>query len=82
MFDIKYIKADSIPKDNITITYQPYKINCKIWDDWWYYDSLNLIIRVNDHKDYCFEINNKNCRLLELSESNCEIFKLNEGLED
>ena len=81
-FEIKYLKADDTQKDNITITYQPYKINCKIWEEWLDYKSLNLIIRVNDHKDYCFEINNKNCRLFELSESNCESLKLTNSIKD
>lgn len=81
-FDIKYIKAGNDPKDNIDIIYHPYQIKCEIWEDWWDYDLLNLVIRVNKHKDYCFEINNKNCRLIELSESNCDTFKITEGLED
>lgn len=59
--------------DNIKLTYSPYQISCKIWDN----ESNNnviIAIRVNDHKNYCFEIQQKNCRLMEMSESNCGDF--------
>jgi hypothetical protein len=31
-----------------------------------------MVFRVNDSRNYCFEINKKNCRLMEISESKCE----------
>ena len=31
-----------------------------------------MIIRVNDSRDYCFEVQKKNCRLMEMSEAKCE----------
>ena len=78
-FNIKYIKADNDVKDNINLTYQPYQIKCKIWEN---YDSVKLVININDNKDYCFEINNKNCRLIELSEFNCSTFRLANHIGD
>lgn len=78
-FSIKYIKADNDVKDNINLTYQPYQIKCKIWEN---YDSVKLVININDNKDYCFEINNKNCRLIELSEFNCNTFRLANHIGD
>lgn len=78
-FNIKYIKADNDVKDNINLTYQPYQIKCKIWEN---YDSVKLVININDNKDYCFEINNKNCRLIELSEFNCNTFRLANHIGD
>lgn len=69
-FVIKYING----VDNITLKYNPYKISCEIWDDE-KTEKLDIIVRINDRKDYCFEINPKNCRLLEMSESNCDLLK-------
>ena len=60
--------------DNIKLTYSPYQISCKIWDDEENYNNVVMAIRVNDHKNYCFEIQQKNCRLMEMSESNCGDF--------
>jgi hypothetical protein len=31
-----------------------------------------MLVRVNDHKNYCFEINEKNCRLTDVSVEKCE----------
>ena len=28
-------------------------------------------MRVNNNRDYCFEIKQKNCRLIEMSEESC-----------
>ena len=69
-FVIKYINW----LDNITLKYHPYKISCEIWDKE-NTENLDIVVRINDRKDYCFEINPKNCRLLEMSESNCDILK-------
>jgi hypothetical protein len=51
------------------LKYTPYKISCEI-DGW--YNSIVMVVRVNDHKDYCFEINQKNCRLVDVSTNKCE----------
>lgn len=62
------------PNESITLTYSPYQISCKIWEEWedWA-DNLIIVTRVNDSRDYCFEINSKNCRLIEMSdEENCK----------
>jgi len=58
---------------SITLQYNPYKISCKIWDEG--YDNIIMVTRVNDSRDYCFEINQKNCRLIEVSEEKCKILK-------
>ena len=75
----KYQIIDIIDSENndvqsTSIQYIPYQISCTIWRS---YSKLILIIRVNDHKDYCFESNQKNCRLMEMSESSCESLKNN-----
>ena len=56
--------------ETVNINYNPYKIYCVIWED----DKFNNIIiitKVNESKDYCFEIKQKNCRLIEVSEEKC-----------
>jgi len=75
-FDIKYIAGNYDfswqPGNNlnsISLKYTPYKISCEI-DGW--YNSIVMVVRVNDHKDYCFEINQKNCRLVDVSTNKCE----------
>ena len=61
------------PIDNeVKLTYDPYKMYCKIWES---YTNVVLITRVNDSRDYCFEIKQKNCRLIEISEEKCEDLK-------
>ena len=81
-FEIKYIAKNyryngelPSPTENITLKYTPYQISCKIWND--SEDNTNIVIvtRVNDNKDYCFEIAQKNCRLVAVSEEKCEILK-------
>ena len=63
--------------DNIKLTYSPYQISCKIWEnDDESYDNVVMVIRVNDSRDYCFKVQKKNCRLMEMSESKCEGLKL------
>jgi hypothetical protein len=67
--------------DNIKLTYSPYQISCKIWenydeDDGESYDNVVMVIRVNDSRDYCFKVQKKNYRLMEMSESKCEGLKL------
>lgn len=64
--------------DNITFRYTPYQISCeqilggnKINQN----NSTLLIAQVNQNKDYCFEINKKNCRLMDVSDSSCEKIK-------
>ena len=75
-FEIKYIAMDynftpTLPwsEDELNIEYNPYKISCKIWDD---NDSATIIARVNDKRDYCFDINKNNCRMVEVSEEKCK----------
>ena len=60
-----------VPVENITLKYSPYHIYCEIWDE---ETNTNVVIiaRVNDNKDYCFEIEQKNCRMIEMSELNCD----------
>lgn len=58
--------------ESITLNYSPYQISCKIWEEENSENNVVLVISVNDNKDYCFEINKKNCRLKELTELNCE----------
>jgi hypothetical protein len=36
-------------------------------------NSLLFIARVNDSRDYCFEIQKKNCRLMEVSAEKCNM---------
>ncbi len=82
-FEIKYIiknyNYNNVPNDShltgsISLKYLPYKISCTIWEEG---GNTNVVFvaRVNDNKDYCFEINQKNCRLVEVSNSKCETLK-------
>lgn len=76
--------SDGISKhgfaESITLRYFPYQISCERWlkennwdiNTWDMKNTLILVTRVNDSRNYCFEINNKNCRLMEMSESKCE----------
>jgi prepilin-type N-terminal cleavage/methylation domain-containing protein len=76
-FEIKYMAYDYdfesnswAGTGNIRLQYSPYKIFCKIWDG----DNtknLVLVARVNDSRNYCFEIKQKNCRLVEIPEEKC-----------
>lgn len=83
-FIIKYITtnyddtetSNPVEMEEIKLAYSPYQISCKIWesdDD----ENKNVImlIRVNDSRDYCFEIQKKNCRLMEMSEWKCDNLK-------
>ena len=76
-FKIKHIKnnwddnnANSNELENITLKYSPYQIPCIIWDS---DENTNVVIvaRVNDSRDYCFQISQNNCRFVEMSESKC-----------
>ena len=58
-------------KESITLKYTPYKISCEIWEDDSEVKNVIIIARVNDSRDYCFEIFQKNCRLFEMSANNC-----------
>ena len=76
-FEIKYITTDydhPSPSESISLKYTPYNISCKIWDN---EENKNLFImvRVNDSRDYCFNIHKKNCRFVEMSEFKCEDIK-------
>lgn len=81
-FEIKYItknyKYDGEtlnPTENITLKYIPYQISCKIWEDGEDNTNIAIVTRVNDNKDYCFEIAQKNCRLVAISEEKCCILE-------
>lgn len=80
-FEIKNIftnyndESGGLPNDTIQLTYTPYKIFCKIWESSSEEDSnknVIFVIRINNGKDYCFEILEKNCRLTEMSEPKCK----------
>lgn len=75
-FVIKYVGWN----DDIKLKYHPYNISCEIWDEE-DIEKLDVIVRINDRKDYCFEINQKNCRLIEMSESKCELLKKDTWIE-
>ena len=83
-FAIKYITTNydddtAAPEEmeEIKLAYSPYQISCKIWgseeDD--SNKNVVMLIRVNDSRDYCFEIQKKNCRLMEMSEWKCDNLK-------
>jgi len=86
-FEIKYIttnysgNSSDGPLDAINLSYNPYNIKCKIWDDETKFNTA-FIIRINNNKNYCFEINKNNCRLLEMSENKCEKFIYDAGITD
>ena len=86
-FEIKYLWINYIAwkkvteKSDIALEYSPYKISCKIWDNE-KNESLVIITRVNNNKDYCFEIKQKNCRLTEMSEMDCDTLKRSAWIEN
>lgn len=87
-FEIKYITtnyyyAGSVPPTltGITLEYMPYQITCQIWS-WDENTNVVFVARVNDNKNYCFEIPQKNCRLVSVSDSKCEILKNLAGLDN
>ena len=61
--------------DIMNLQYAPYKLSCKMWEGEQSYDNVVIIIRMNDSRDYCFEIKQKNCRLIEVSEEKCTTLK-------
>ena len=69
--------------ENIVIRYHPYQMYCERgnldsdWNinTWGMEDKLIIITHVNESKDYCFEIDNNNCRLYEISETKCDTLK-------
>ena len=78
-FKIRYITTDyyfdwtpSPSLSKIELKYSPYQISCEIWDGD-EIDNLIIVARVNDNRDYCFEIKQNNCRLTEMSEEDCNI---------
>ena len=89
-FEIKYITTNyeydgtpnPTPFDNLQLHYTPYQISCQIWSGEDSYNNAVIVTRVNDSKDYCFKINQKNCRLLEISSSKCCNLEINAGLQD
>lgn len=78
-FEIKYIThdydynntANPYKLDSITLKFTPYKISCSIWEEETSYNNVVIVTRVNNNRDYCFEINQKNCRLMEISKEKC-----------
>lgn len=81
-FEIKSIISNYDFTDNVrqnliqtvNLYYTPYNISCRIeWEN--LYDNIVVLTRVNDSRDYCFEIKQKNCRLIELSEEKCNHLK-------
>ena len=84
-FEIKHLGINYEPVNpstslgEVSLEYTPYKIPCVIWDDPWN-KNLVIIARINDRRDYCFEIKQKNCRLIEISEEKCENLKNIAGL--
>ena len=69
----------------VNLQYNPYKISCEI--KWEYneddkYENVVVITRVNDSRDYCFEIKKQNCRLIEMSESKCCSLEEDAGLDN
>ena len=88
-FEIKYITTNynysgtpNHSTGSISLHYTPYQISCQIWSVEDNYNNAVIVIRVNDNKNYCFEINQKNCRLLEVSSSKCCVLENLAGLED
>ena len=61
--------------ENVKLVYSPYQISCKIWEEEESYNNVVMVIRVNDSRYYCFEINKKNCRLMDVSSERCEDLK-------
>lgn len=84
-FEIRYMTTNynfdwgslSPINEGIKLVYNPYKMYCTIWE---WNTNVVLVTRVNDSRDYCFEINKKNCRLIEMSEENCENLKTKANL--
>lgn len=72
-YDFKWNSLNTV--DNIKLRYNPYKISCKIWEKDESAKNVIIVTRVNDSRDYCFEIKQKNCRLIELSEEKCDHLK-------
>ena len=76
-FELKHLGVDykpnekSLSQNMISLEYSPYKISCKIWED---ENNKNLVIiaSVNGNRNYCFEIDQKNCRLIEMSKDSCK----------
>ncbi len=89
-FEVKYLTTgfddnswNSSWLTNVTLQYEPYRIYCNIlWEDENPINDVILIIRVNDSRNYCFEIQNKNCRLVEMSQSKCDNIKNIWGISD
>ena len=73
--DYKFDWGELYSVNNIKLRYNPYKISCKIWDETEEYNNLVIVTRVNNSTDYCFEIKQKNCRLVEVSEEKCTTLK-------
>ena len=68
-FEIKSMTLNWNNTDKTDIVYKPYNISCTLWDELDH--NLYIDIRIDDSQDYCFAINNKNCRLLEVSWDMC-----------
>ena len=76
-FEIKRITTNLDTSSNdinsIALNYSPYNISCKIWTWDESYENVYFVIRVNDSRDYCFNIAQKNCRFFEMSKPKCDI---------
>ena len=62
---------NSTDDDSIILKYSPYNISCMIWES--EYKNVVIIARVNDKRDYCLKISQKNCRMVEISEEKCKV---------
>lgn len=69
-YDFKNNSDDEL--STVTLQYTPYNISCKIWELDESYNNIVIITRINNtSRNYCFEIKQKNCRLIEVSEEKC-----------
>ena len=82
-FELRYITTNYFDEvanpewlTGISLQYKPYQIYCHIWwDDENSADNLVLVMRIDNNRDYCFEIQRQNCRLVEISEPICNSLK-------
>jgi prepilin-type N-terminal cleavage/methylation domain-containing protein len=78
-YDFKWNSLNTV--DNIKLRYNPYKISCKIWEKDESAKNVIIVTRVNDSRDYCFEIKQENCRLIEVYEDKCNGLKNTANLQ-
>jgi hypothetical protein len=85
-FEVEYLGTNYInwenpqKKEDVTLEYKPYEISCVIWET---EENKNLVIvtRINDRRDYCFQIDQNNCRLNEVSTEKCCNLRSQVGLD-